>query len=281
MVASGFGSVAGPMVHASAMTTLGALPAFLLSAQAVLIRDELEFDEVSLGLLVGTFFGAAAVTAVLSASFIDALGRRRSTVLAGLTAGSGGLLLASSARSFVQLLIAMVGLGVANALLQLTANLVLARGTPAHRQGLAFGVKQSAVPLALLLGGLAVPLLGASIGWRWPLAVAGLAGLVVVGSGLVSPDVSAPRATSVTGRQRPPLIAVALTAIAMAVASAAVNSLGAFLPSWAHVVGLGPSQAGVLVAAGVASRSQCGCSPGTPRTAAKAATSLSWHGSWS
>jgi MFS family permease len=98
MVASGFRSAAGPMVHASAMITLGALPAFLLSAQAVLIRDELEFDEVSLGLLVGSFFGAAAVTAVLSGSFIDALGRRRSTVLAGLTAGSGGLLLASSAR---------------------------------------------------------------------------------------------------------------------------------------------------------------------------------------
>lgn len=250
MVTSGYRYLAGPMLHASAMTTLGAIPAFLLSAQAVLIRDELGFDEASLGLLIGSFFGAAALTAVLSGPFVDAIGRRRSTVLAGLAAGSGGLLLATSARSFLHLLVAMVGLGVANALLQLTANLVLARGTPAHHQGLAFGIKQSAVPFALLLGGLAVPVMGASIGWRWPFAVAGLAGLVVVGVGFVSPDGNAVRTTSSAGRLRPPAVAVALTATAMGVASAALNSLGAFLPSWADVVGLRPSQAGVLVAVG-------------------------------
>jgi predicted MFS family arabinose efflux permease len=238
------------MLQASGMTTLGALPAFLLSSQAVLIRDELDFDEAALGMVVGTFFGAAAVTAALSAGFVDVIGRRRSTVLAGAAAGAGGLYLAISAGSYRELLAAMVGLGVANALLQLTANLILARGTPHGRQGLAFGIKQSAVPLAFALGGLAVPTVGALLGWRWTFAIAGVTGLVLAGSSLRFADQPATREQPTAGVQRPPASAVGLTALAMAAASATVNALGAFLPSWAHVVGLTPSQAGVLVAVG-------------------------------
>lgn len=247
---SGFRSLAGPMLHASTMTTLGALPAFLLSAQAVLIRADLRFDEVALGVLVGCFFAAAALTALVSAPFIDALGRRRSTVLAGAAAGLSGLLMATSARTYAGLLAAMVGLGAANALLQLTANLLLARGMPVRRQGLAFGIKQSAVPLALLLGGLAVPTLGAVVGWRWTFALAGLVGILVAGSGLLLRDSSTSMSRPGESLQRPPVPPLALTAVGMAAASAAVNALGTFLPSWAHGVGLSPSQAGVLVAVG-------------------------------
>ena len=247
---SGFRSLVKPMLRASGMTTLGALPAFLLSSQAVLIRDEFEFDEAALGVVVGTFFGAAAVTAALCAGFVDVVGQRRSTLLAGTVAGAGGLYLATSAGSYSELLAAMIGLGVANALLQLTANLILARGTPNGRQGLAFGIKQSAVPLAFALGGLAVPTVGALLGWRWTFAIAGVAGLLLAGSSLRVADRPAAREKPTVGVQRPPPSAVGLTALAMAAASATVNALGAFLPSWAHVVGLTPSQAGVLVAVG-------------------------------
>lgn len=250
MSGSAFRSLAGPMLRASGLTTLGALPAFLVSAQAVLIREDLRFDEVALGLVIGCFFAAAALTAVLSAPFVDALGRRRSTVLAGAAAGLGGLLLATGTRSYTGLLLGMIGLGMANALLQLTANLILARGTPARRQGLAFGVKQSAVPLALMLGGLAVPVLGAAIGWRWSFAVAGIVGIAVGASGLLSARDTAVDAPATAQRERPPARALGVTALAMAAASAAVNALGAFLPSWAHAVGLDPSEAGLLVALG-------------------------------
>jgi predicted MFS family arabinose efflux permease len=144
----------------------------------------------------------------------------------------------------------MIGLGVANALLQLTANLILARGTPHGRRGLAFGIKQSAVPLAFALGGLAVPTIGALLGWRWTFAIAGVAGLLLAGSSLRFSDGPAAKERSPVVVQRPPALALGLTALAMAAASATVNALGAFLPSWAHVVGLTTSQAGVLVAVG-------------------------------
>lgn len=237
------------MIAAGAMTTLGAVPVFLLGAQAVVIRSELGFDERSFGLLVGSFFIAAAAAATVSALFLDRVGPRRSMLAAGVVTCSGGLGLALLAHSYVALLVAMVGLGVGNALLQLTANLVLALRSPSERGGLAFGIKQSAVPLALMLGGLAVPVLGAAQGWRWSFAVTGFGGLVVAMTGLLTrlgPALSRHPAD----RQRPPAGPLVVTAVAMAVASAAVNALAAFLPSWGHEVGLSSSQAGLLVAVG-------------------------------
>ena len=50
---------------------------------------------------------------------------------------------------------------------QLASNLTLARYVPAHRLGLSFGIKQSAIPLATLLAGAAVPAVALTVGWRW------------------------------------------------------------------------------------------------------------------
>ena len=44
--------VAITMSAASAMTTLGAIPIFLLSAQSVFMRRDLDFDEAGFGLAV-------------------------------------------------------------------------------------------------------------------------------------------------------------------------------------------------------------------------------------
>ena len=58
-------------------------------------------------------------------------------------------------------------------LAQPAANLLLARAVPADRQGLAFGIKQSAIPAAAMLGGLAVPSIALTWGWRWAFAAGG------------------------------------------------------------------------------------------------------------
>lgn len=249
MTGSGFRALTGPMLAASAMTTLGAVPVFLLSVQAVVIRSELGFDERAFGLVVGSFFIAAAAAATGSTPFVDRVGPRRSTVAAGSLAAACGWGLALFAHSYLALLVAMVGLGVANALLQLTANLLLAVRSPSQRRGLAFGVKQSAVPLALMIGGLAVPVLGVGVGWRASFSVVAAGGLLVAASGFLAHRHPV-RATRRAGRQRPPARALLVTAVAMALASAAVNALTAFLPSWGHEVGLTASQAGMLVAVG-------------------------------
>jgi MFS family permease len=148
------------MLTAAAMTALGALPVFLLSAQSVRVRQDLEFGEPELGLAVSLFFGAAALTSLASGALADRFGRRTSTIAAGTLATAGAAGVALGSLSYPLLLILLVVCGVANAALQTTANLLLAHSVPRARQGLAFGVKQSAVPVATLLAGLAVPTIG-------------------------------------------------------------------------------------------------------------------------
>lgn len=238
------------MGAASAMTTLGAIPVFLLSSQSVFVRRDLGFDEARFGIAVSCFFAAAATTALLGGGLADRLGRRRSTVLAGAIAVAGGTGLAWGVRSYPLLVAALIVLGVANAALQVTSNLSLAKSVPPHRQGLAFGVKQSAIPFAIFLGGLAVPAISAFVGWRWTFGITAMLALLVVLGGLRLPGDGPTHQRRAEVREGPPVPALVLTAAAMAIASATVNSLGAFVASWGYHVGMTPSQTGYLMAAG-------------------------------
>lgn len=237
------------MLGAGALTTLGALPVFLLSAQSVLIRDDLRFSEPQLGLAVSAFFAAAAVTTVTAGTLVERYGRRASTIVAGvLTLGSGAGV-ALGAATYPTLLGLLILAGVANAALQMTANVALARSIPPGRQGLAFGIKQSAVQVSILIGGVAVPTVGVLLGWRWTFAAMAAAGALVVLAGLRVRRQPAQSVHRSVARDRPPAGALVVSFVAMALASAAVNSLGAFLPAWAFVSGLSPGDAGLLLAA--------------------------------
>lgn len=237
------------MVAAAAMTTLGTLPVFLLSAQAVLIREDLRFTETQLGLAVSVFFGAAALASLSAGQLAERLGRRWSTVLAGGLAAVGTLGIAVAATSYPVLLGWLVVAGLANAALQMTSNVTLARSVPPDHRGLAFGVKQSAIPVATMIGGIAVPAVGVALGWELAYAAAAVAAAFVVLMGLrVQRGDAQPRASHAV-RESAPTGALLTIAVVMTLASAAVNSLGAFLPVWAFRVGLDPGTAGWLLAA--------------------------------
>lgn len=237
------------MLIAAAMTALGALPVFLLSAQSVLVREDLRFGEPQLGLAVGIFFGAAALSSVWSGQLADRFGRRASTIAAGSLAAAGAVGVAVASVSFPVLLGLLAVCGVANSALQTTANLIVARSVPHRRQGVAFGVKQSAVPVATLLGGLAVPTIGVVVGWRWTYAAATVAAVLVVLAGLRVPRRPPAQRAAHRAGEGAPTAALVVTAIAATLSSAAVNSLAAFLPAWAFEVGLTPGDAGLLLAA--------------------------------
>lgn len=238
------------VVSASAMTTLGTLPVFLLSAQSVFVRRELDFDERQLGLAVSAFFAAAAVAALLGGGIVDRLGQRGGTVLAGLTVAAGGFGTAVLVESWAALLATMVVLGIANAACQVTSNLTMARGLPPGRRGLGFGIKQAAIPLAIALSGIAVPALAEGPGWRWSFLITGAGGLVLAVWGLGMAGDRGTGSAKITATDRPPLAPLMVTMIAVALASAAANSFGSFLPAWAFEVGISPTQAGVLMTAG-------------------------------
>ena len=242
------------ILGASLLTTMGTLPVFLLASQSVLIRDELGFGERRFGIAVAAFFASAAICAIFGGKAADRVGRRASTVLAGIVAGIGGLGVALVAHNWALLVAFVVLLGAANAACQVTSNLTLARVVPAHRRGIGFGVKQAAVPLAIVLAGLAVPTVTASLGWRSTFLLCGVAGLGVALLAAVRSQTHAasPRVPSGHGRDLPPLAPLIVAMLAVCLGSAAANSLAAFLPSWGFQIGLSVSQTGLLLAVGSA-----------------------------
>lgn len=252
MVSVRVSPVARLMVNASALTTLGTIPVFLFSAQAVFIRSDVGFDDLGFGIAVSVFFASAAAAALLGGGLLDRLGRRNNTVMAGTLAAIGGFGVAWATHSWPVLVVLMSVLGIANAACQVTSNLTLARAVPSHRRGLGFGVKQAAIPLSIVLAGLAVPVVGASVGWRWTFTLTGLAGVAVVASGLRLPRGPSTSTRQSVGHDRPPMSALVAIMAAGTLASAAANSLGSFVGLWGFQVGLTPSQAGILMATGSA-----------------------------
>src|SRR5829696_8760617 len=148
------------MAGASGATVGAVLPVFLLGGQSVLVAAELGFDAGGLGLAVSAFFAVSALASVPTGRLVERFGPTITT-RAGILLAAGSLLgVAALARSYLALVLFLLIGGVANGLAQLGSNLSLARHVPPGRQGLAFGVKQAAVPAATLLAGVAVPALG-------------------------------------------------------------------------------------------------------------------------
>lgn len=240
------------MAAAGLVTTLGVLPPFLLGAQAVWVRADLGVGVIGFGLAVSAFFAAATFGSLAGGAVLDRAGRRIGTVVAGALVACGGAAMVTLVRDLGSLVAVMVLLGLANAACQVTANLTVARALPANRRGLGFGIKQAAVPVAIMLGGLAVPTVGQAFGWRTSYGIAAAGGGLVLLVALLrrspEPRLGAPVAGQTL--DQPPLRPLVLCGLAIMLASAAVNFLGAYLATWGYQVGLTPSQAGLLIAAG-------------------------------
>lgn len=241
------------MLGASGLTVLGAMAPFLLGAQAVLMQRDLGFGPARLGVAVSVYFGVAALSTVLGVGAFTRWGRRVGLVVAGGLVAVGGLLVATVVHGWWALVLAMAVLGMGNAACQTTANAAVATALPVHRRGLGFGIKQSAVPVAIMFGGLAVPTTTVLLGWRSTFVIVALVGLTVALVGAArpvrGPDTTA-RAAGGLPPDRAPRGPLLLCGVAVTFASAPANFLGSYLASWAHEVGLTVEQAGLLLAVG-------------------------------
>ncbi len=122
-----------------------------------------------------------------------------------------------------------------------------------ERHGIAFAVHMSAIPLAPLLAGLTVPIVGGTSGWRW--AFVGGALLAAVGMLMLpaekrpDPDTDAAKAPD-TGRfahvRLAPLLVLGASAT---LASAAVIGAAAFFVVNSEDAGISESTAGLLLSA--------------------------------
>ncbi|MFQ5381265.1 MAG: MFS transporter [Dehalococcoidia bacterium] len=231
---------------ASAVATAGVLPVFLTGGLAVQIAADLGFSESKLGLAVATYFATSALASAPLGRLAQRIGFASSLRLA---AALSAVALAGIALSptLGVLSLSLVAGGLANSLGQPAANGFIVHAVPERRRAFAFAVKQSAIPFSTLLGGLAVPVLALTVGWRWAFAAAALAAAVLPAA---RPGDPPPVRTAAPGERLLRLAPLLVLGGAAAFAAAAANSLGAFVTASAVDAGFGEAAAGWIQAAG-------------------------------
>lgn len=233
---------------------LATLPVFLLGGLAVLVQADLGFGEVRLGAATGSFFGAAALAAIPGGRLADRIGARHGMLLGGVTSAASLVAIGAWVSSFPTLLCAMALGGLAMGVIMPATNRALSEGIPEKRRGTAFGLKQTAIPLSTLAGGLAVPAIGLTLGWRWAFGLAATVLLLLIG---VLPRRAAPAAGhaptahhAARPRVDPATGPLVMIAAAGALATASANSLGVFFVSSAVHLDYSLAMAGLTAALG-------------------------------
>lgn len=225
------------------VTISGVLPVFLTGGLSVQIRQEIEMSSSGYGLAVASFFGISALFSVRMGRLADKIGARAGQLFACSVAALSLGLTAMWAHSPITFAVSLAVGGLGYSISQGSTNLSIAQMVSKERRGFAFGIKQAGIPAGTLLGGLAVPFIGLSIGWRWAFAIAAAMALSTI---MTVPRVSKRLLSNVqvyrlsAARTRP----LIMLAIALGFGAAAGNALGAFFVSSAALTGLAATSAG-------------------------------------
>jgi MFS family permease len=248
------------VLQAVSVSILGVLPAFFVGALAVQIRADLEVGLGAFGVAAATLFAVSGLLARPCGRLVQRLGSRRGTALAAAIA-TAALTAVALAQSQVWLMLALALGGLGNAVAQPSANLAISELVTEQRLGLAFGIKQSSIPAATLLGGLAVPGIALVLGWRSAMGAAALLALtMLVWAVLTRRDSKGSTADPTEGEPDKGLPRSGLVVLTLGgfLGAAAATSTGVFLVDSAVSAGLAPGTAGLMFAAcsviGLASR---------------------------
>jgi MFS family permease len=231
-----------------AVDAVGVLPIFLTGAMAVQLRDDIGLSIDSLGIVYASYFTFAALFSTPLAHASERLGagwslRIGTSIYIVAFLGIAGL---ATAPVILSAFIALSG--VATALTRTATSVLIARNVETGRQGLAFGLKHSSIPIASLLAGLSVPAFALSVGWHWAYVAAAVLSVLVLIVIPRSSDRSAPRSTD--GQADMSLAALLFASVSFGLGSSAAASLGAYTVSTIVDAGMSEGSAGLLVATG-------------------------------
>lgn len=247
---------AGPrraLIVGASVTVACSLPVFFTGAMAVQISTELGFGPVGIGGAVAAFFATMALVSIHLGRVVDRFGATLSMRIAALGGGASALGVALLARNWPSLVGWLVLSGLAAALAQPAANRLLVNRIRQARLGTAFGMKQSAPPIASMLAGLAVPAVALTVGWRWAYVLAAIWAVlaaVAVGPRPAILPTSTPRAE---GGKPPPLkdrATLVVMVVGFGLAFITSSAVLAFYVEAAVRVGVTQSVAGAIFAAG-------------------------------
>jgi predicted MFS family arabinose efflux permease len=246
--------VVSPGLARTSVLAIGAgagtvLPGFLVGVLALQIRDDLDVSVGAVAAGVTVFFAAGALGAGAGGRLAERVGALRA--IRGCLVATALLLGTAAFAGSLALLLAPLALaGLSNAICQPAINLFMADQVPRERQGLAFGIKQTAIPAAVLASGVALPVLALPLGWRVTFGLFAAAALVVaVGVGRSAAGFAPAQERLPAPRPDRALVA---TAVGAALGSAGPCALSAYLVASAVEVGIAEGAAGLLAAAGSA-----------------------------
>jgi len=258
-------SATAAVLYAIAATGLGALPIWTLSAFAPTIQAELGFNDTQLGILMAIYFGLSAATGLPLGRLMHHLGWRSGIAFSCAVVAVSLVLVAVIAWNWTLLLIAVCVSAVSNNSSQPASNLAISLAVPSARQGLAFGLKQSALPLSTLMVGLAVPLFGEGTLWREAFLTGAALALALAVSVIARSALAGMRAMRArrldlgprvppTPRVRLPRVRAARSLILLSIGAgfgtSATVSFGGFLVVFAVGEGFSPSEAAAMLAIG-------------------------------
>lgn len=243
------------VIPAFAATAVGMLPGFLIAASAVQLRADIDFSLTGLGILIGVFFGVAAVVSPSMGRLSEHVGwvaaLRVAALLAAFSLGGIGWF----TDSYLVLAAFLVIGGLASSLGQIASNLAVARCVKPTRQGFVFGLRHASVPVAALLAGLAVPTITVTLGWEWGFrlgaVLAVLAAFSIPGNEaryVVNP--APPRTEGTKPRPTTPFPLLLILAVAVGLGTGGGDTLGSFIVSYSVDSGVAESPAGLLLALG-------------------------------
>jgi MFS family permease len=144
------------------------------------IRQEFRPSDTALGFLSGVAFAIFYATlGIPIARWADRGGVRRDIIALALFLWSGMTALCGLARTFPQLVLARVGVGVGEAGCSPPAHSILSDYYPPERRGTAFSIYALGIPIGTAFGYLTGGWMAESLGWRSAFLLVGLPGLAL------------------------------------------------------------------------------------------------------
>ncbi len=233
-------------------TIMTVLPGFLVGALSVQARADFGVSKATYGWGLGSFFLAATLGSAVLGTTAQRVGPRRQVIAALVVSLTTSIAVAALASSFLMFALALAVAGLANSANQSAINLLLSQAK-LPRLGLAIALKQSGMPAASLLGGLAVPAIAVTVGWRWAyvLCAVGAACAAALVASRVEPIGSVTKAKS--PQPLTPRAGLVQASAGFGCMAYAAGALNAWLVSSAHDhSGISEGRAGLLLSLGAA-----------------------------
>lgn len=144
----------------------GVLPLFLVGAFQGRIAEDVETGFAGIGAVLALFFITTGVCSLPAGRLVDRVGAAIALRIGMSCTMLSSVFIALFATSLPRLGVGLILCGVGTTFVDTSGSRALSRAVPRKQQGLGFGAKEASGPLAALLAGVALPLLGEVFAWR-------------------------------------------------------------------------------------------------------------------